>query len=104
MTFVSYAQNFEDVLLWPALHDVEHGAYLDVGVQDPVIDSLGLTFFKSGCRGTNAELASVDAPHIPRAWREKVVLRSASNTAKHVKTHELESHFAHERTRGNDGA
>ena len=35
MTFVSYAQNYEDVVLWRALRDVEGGFYVDVGAADP---------------------------------------------------------------------
>lgn len=31
MTFVSYAQNFEDVMLYRALKHVEKGFYIDVG-------------------------------------------------------------------------
>ena len=33
--FVSYAQNFEDVMLRRALRDVEQGFYIDVGANDP---------------------------------------------------------------------
>ena len=32
----SYAQNFEDVILWRALKQVKEGFYIDVGAQDPV--------------------------------------------------------------------
>ena len=35
MTFVSYAQNGEDVVLWRALSHVENGFYVDVGAADP---------------------------------------------------------------------
>ena len=44
MTFLSYAQNFEDVLLWRALHDVERGRYIDIGAQDPEFDSVSFAF------------------------------------------------------------
>ena len=47
MNFVSYAQNFEDVLLWRALRDIEHGFYVDVGAQDPVTDSVSLSFYET---------------------------------------------------------
>ena len=36
--FESSAQNFEDVMLYRALGDVETGFYIDVGAQDPIID------------------------------------------------------------------
>ena len=35
MPFISYAQNYEDVILWRALRDVEQGFYVDVGAADP---------------------------------------------------------------------
>jgi FkbM family methyltransferase len=51
----SYAQNFEDVLLWRALKEVENGFYIDVGAQDPVIDSVSLAFYQRGWRGVHIE-------------------------------------------------
>ncbi len=55
MTFVSYAQNFEDVLLWRALKDVEQGCYVDVGAQHPRIDSVSQAFYDHGWRGVHVE-------------------------------------------------
>lgn len=55
MTFVSYAQNFEDLMLWRALHKVENGFYLDVGAAWPDIDSVTLAFYLKGWRGVNVE-------------------------------------------------
>lgn len=31
MTFISFAQNYEDVMLWRALGQVKDGFYVDVG-------------------------------------------------------------------------
>ena len=31
MSFISYAQNLEDVILYRSLRDVERGFYVDVG-------------------------------------------------------------------------
>ena len=45
MSFVSYSQNFEDVMLWRALKYVENGFYIDIGSQDPVIDYVSLAFY-----------------------------------------------------------
>ncbi|CDX11129.1 Methyltransferase FkbM family protein [Mesorhizobium sp. ORS 3324] len=53
--FISYAQNFEDVILWRALKHVERGFYVDIGAQDPVIDSVSLAFYKNGWRGIHVE-------------------------------------------------
>ncbi|CAD5105890.1 FkbM family methyltransferase [Zestomonas carbonaria] len=55
MSFVSHAQNFEDVMLWRALKDVEHGFYIDIGAQDPVVDSVSLAFYEHGWRGVHVE-------------------------------------------------
>jgi FkbM family methyltransferase len=53
--FVSYAQNFEDVVLWRALRHIEKGFYVDVGAQDPEIDSVTRAFYERGWSGINIE-------------------------------------------------
>jgi len=55
MTFVSFAQNFEDVMLWRALRHVERGFYVDVGAQHPDIDSVTRAFYERGWNGINIE-------------------------------------------------
>jgi hypothetical protein len=55
VTFVSYAQNFEDVLLWRALGRVEHGFYIDVGAAHPDIDSVTRALYDRGWSGINVE-------------------------------------------------
>ncbi|CAI8762851.1 Methyltransf_21 domain-containing protein [Pseudomonas sp. IT-P171] len=55
MTFVSYAQNFEDVMLWRALSHVSRGFYIDIGAQDPVHDSVSLAFYEHQWRGVHIE-------------------------------------------------
>ena len=55
MTFISYAQNFEDVMLWRALKHIEHGFYVDVGANDPVEDSITKAFYDRGWCGINVE-------------------------------------------------
>lgn len=55
MSFVSYAQNFEDVMLWRALKHVENGFYIDIGAQHPVVDSVSLAFYEHGWRGVHVE-------------------------------------------------
>ena len=52
---VSYAQNFEDVMLWRALGDVEGGTYIDIGAAWPVLDSVTLLFYERGWSGLNVE-------------------------------------------------
>lgn len=51
----SYAQNFEDVLLWRALNDVTNGFYVDLGAQHPVLDSVSRWFYEQGWRGVHVE-------------------------------------------------
>ena len=52
---ISYAQNFEDVLLWRALKDVKNGFYVDVGAGDPVNHSVTKWFYDQGWSGINIE-------------------------------------------------
>lgn len=53
--FVSYAQNFEDVMLWRALRHVEDGFFVDVGANDPIVDSVTKAFSCRGWKGINIE-------------------------------------------------
>lgn len=55
MTFISYSQNFEDVMLWRALKHVEHGFYVDIGAWSPDLDSVTRAFYERGWHGINIE-------------------------------------------------
>jgi FkbM family methyltransferase len=55
MTFISYAQNNEDVLLWRALGHIDGGFYIDVGANDPVEHSVTKAFYDAGWSGINIE-------------------------------------------------
>ena len=55
MGILSYAQNFEDVILWRALQHVDRGYYIDVGAQHPVVDSVSKAFYERGWRGISVE-------------------------------------------------
>ena len=68
MTFISHAQNFEDVMLWRALKDVQQGFYIDVGAWSPDIDSVTRAFYEAGWAGINIE------PH-PQFYSELVSCR-----------------------------
>ena len=65
MTMFSYAHNFEDVILFRALKDIEKGFYIDVGAQDPTDFSVTKVFYERGWRGINVE----PVPY----WFEKLV-------------------------------
>jgi hypothetical protein len=55
MVFTSYAQNFEDVILWRALSHVERGFYVDIGARHPIIGSVSLAFYEHGWRGVHLD-------------------------------------------------
>jgi FkbM family methyltransferase len=55
MSFISYAQNAEDVLLWRALKHVPAGFYIDVGANDPEEHSVTKAFYDAGWHGVNIE-------------------------------------------------
>lgn len=55
MTFVSHAQNFEDVMLWRALSNVPRGFYIDVGAGDPDSNTVTRAFYERGWTGVNIE-------------------------------------------------
>ena len=57
MVFVTYAQNFEDLMLWRALKQVRNGFYIDLGASEPVVDSVTLAFYERGWSGINIEPA-----------------------------------------------
>jgi FkbM family methyltransferase len=55
---ISYAQAKEDIMLWRCLagrvsHEV--GFYIDIGANDPEIDSVTKVFYENGWRGINVE-------------------------------------------------
>lgn len=78
--FISYAQNFEDVILWRALKHVRKGFYIDVGAQDPVIDSVSLGFYENGWRGIHAEATTYYAEKIRLARPDESVAQCAIGT------------------------
>lgn len=67
MTFNSYAQNYEDYLIWRALDSVSPGFYVDVGANDPDADSVTKAFVERGWHGIEIE----PLPHLAQRLREK---------------------------------
>jgi FkbM family methyltransferase len=88
----SYAQNFEDVLLWRALKEVETGFYIDVGAQDPVIDSVSLAFYERGWRGLHVEPTDHYAGLLRAARPDEEIIQAAiSTTPGLIDFYEIES-------------
>ena len=52
---ISYAQNFEDVILRRVFLDRKDGFYIDVGAMDPVVESVTKFFYDQGWSGINIE-------------------------------------------------
>ncbi|CAE6864619.1 hypothetical protein R75461_08189 [Paraburkholderia nemoris] len=67
MSITSYAQNFEDVMIWRALGHIEGGSYIDIGAQDPIVDSVSLAFHERGWRGIHVE----PTPHYAELLRQQ---------------------------------
>jgi FkbM family methyltransferase len=77
MGFLSYAQNFEDVMLWRALGHVENGVYVDVGAQHPRIDSISRAFYERGWRGVHIEPVPAFAQLLRQDRPDETVLQVA---------------------------
>lgn len=52
---ISFAQNFEDVILARVFRDKRRGSYVDVGAHFPITDSVTEHFYRTGWRGINVE-------------------------------------------------
>lgn len=77
MSLISYAQNFEDVMLWRALKHIESGFYLDIGAQDPFVDSVSLAFYEHGWRGCHVEPTSQYSTKLRGTRPDELVLQVA---------------------------
>jgi FkbM family methyltransferase len=80
VTITSYAQNFEDIILWRALKHVERGFYIDIGAQDPVDDSVSLGFYEQGWRGVHIEPTKTYAEKLRQARPDEEVIEAAVGT------------------------
>ena len=78
MTLISYAANFEDVLLARALAHVEHGQYIDVGAADPRVASATQALYERGWHGVNLEPAPAHARQLRIARPADVTLALAA--------------------------
>lgn len=58
-TLISYAQNFEDVLLHRVFANVAQGFYVDIGAYNPTAGSVTKIFYDRGWSGINIEPGSI---------------------------------------------
>ena len=70
MSFLSYSQNLEDVMLWRALHHIKSGFYIDIGAWSPDLDSVTRLFYEQGWNGINIE------PH-PEYYKQLIEKRKS---------------------------
>jgi FkbM family methyltransferase len=80
MGIVSYAQNFEDVILWRALKHVDRGFYIDIGAMDPVVASVSQAFYEIGWRGVHVEPTAAYAERLRQARPDEIVIQAAIGT------------------------
>jgi FkbM family methyltransferase len=74
---ISYAQNFEDVLLWRALGGLPQGLYIDIGAQDPTLDSVSRAFYEHGWRGIHVEASAAYCDLLRRDRPDEQVIQAA---------------------------
>ncbi len=92
MSFVSYAQNFEDVMLWRALKHIQNGFYIDIGAQDPIVDSVSLAFYEHGWRGVHVEPTLQYSSKLRKSRPDETVLQVViGNAADRLTLYEFEN-------------
>jgi FkbM family methyltransferase len=74
---VSYAQNGEDIVLFRALGGIERGRYLDVGANDPIVDSVTYLFYERGWSGITIEPVHDFAERLRKTRPRDIVVEAA---------------------------
>lgn len=77
MRLISYAQNFEDVMLWRALKNISQGYYIDIGAHHPRHDSVSRLFYEHSWRGLHVEPLSVYCEALIADRPEELVMQAA---------------------------
>jgi FkbM family methyltransferase len=81
---ISYAQNFEDVVLHRVFHAVQQGRYVDIGAYDPVVVSVTKHFYDRGWSGVNVEpITRFHEKFVtarPRDWNLNVAVGAAAGS------------------------
>lgn len=86
MSVTSYAQNFEDIILWRALKHITSGTYIDLGAQHPVVDSVSKLFYEHGWRGVHVEATPAYASLLRQDRPDETVIEAAVSTKPGVLT------------------
>jgi len=73
----SHAQNFEDVLLWRIFGLEAPRGYIDIGAQDPTIDSVSKLFYDSGWRGIHVEANPYFAERLRAERPDETIIQAA---------------------------
>ncbi len=94
MTMISYAQNFEDVMLNRVFCDIKEGFYIDVGANDPVEDSVTKHFYDNGWTGINIEPLQIHHQELQKQRPKDINLKVA------ISNEEGELDFWESETRG----
>ena len=81
MGFISYAKNFEDVMLWRALKHIKHGTYIDIGAEHPEIHSASKAFYDYGWRGTHFTDNAQHAARLSQSRPDEEILNIPLDTA-----------------------
>jgi FkbM family methyltransferase len=87
---VSYAQNFEDVILHRALARVQKGNYIDIGAQGALVDSVSQMFHDLGWAGIHVEPVTSYADELAAARPgDKVVRAAVGDKRGTIRLHEV---------------
>ena len=90
MAFVSYAQNFEDVILWRCFGNLSSGFYIDVGAYDHQEHSVTKAFYDRGWHGVNIEPIGTLFRRLEQARPRDINLQiAAGNTNGTIKMYEV---------------
>jgi FkbM family methyltransferase len=91
MTFVSFAQNYEDVILWRALGHLKSGFYVDVGAYSPDEHSVTRAFYERGWHGINIEPNPFRVAELKaKRFRDLNLAVAASDSNRTVQLHLVE--------------
>ena len=81
MSFISYAQNQEDIVLLKALKHINKGFYIDIGACDPEEDSVTKLFYDRGWNGINLEPVSREYKRLAEKRPRDINLQCAAGSA-----------------------